>query len=99
MDHKSDGDTNYIGAVRKETRETGKSEEESRPFRPIWSLRGVMVNVLACNTVVSEFELQLRYYVHYQANTFGSGLICFFFFPYGLNSSRTFLFEDGFSIK
>ena len=30
-----------------------------------------MVNVLDCNILVSEFELQLRYYVHFRTNTLG----------------------------
>ena len=33
------------------------------------NLRGVVANVLDCNIVVSEFELQSRYYVHFHTNT------------------------------
>ena len=33
------------------------------------SLRGVRANVLDCDTVVSEFELQSRYYVYFQTKT------------------------------
>ena len=33
--------------------------------------RGEVANVLGCNIVVSEFELQLRYYIHFQTNTLG----------------------------
>ena len=41
----------------------------------IWEcLRGVMVKAMACGIVVSEFVLQSRYYVHFQANTFGKGM-------------------------
>ena len=35
---------------------------------PIISLRGVVANVMNNNTVMSEFELQSRYYVHFRAN-------------------------------
>ena len=33
-----------------------------------------MVKVLDCGIVVSKFELQSRYYVHFQTNTFGKGM-------------------------
>ena len=33
--------------------------------------RGVAVNVLDCNILISEFELQSRFYVHLRTNTFG----------------------------
>ena len=36
--------------------------------------RGVMVKVIDCGIVVSEFVLQSRYYVHFRANTFGKGM-------------------------
>ena len=36
--------------------------------------RGVMVKAMDCGIVVSEFELQLRYYVHFRANTLGKGI-------------------------
>ena len=36
---------------------------------------GVMVKVMDCGIVVSELELQLRYYVHFQANTLMNPLI------------------------
>ena len=36
--------------------------------------RGVMVKVMDCRIVVSEFVLQSRYYVHFQANTLGKGM-------------------------
>ena len=32
---------------------------------------GVMVNVLDCDLEVGEFELQLRFYVHFWTNTLG----------------------------
>ena len=34
-------------------------------------LRGVMVKALDCGIVVSEFEFQSRYYVHFRTNTIG----------------------------
>ena len=35
---------------------------------------GVMVKAMDCGIVVSEFELQSRYYVHFRANTLGKGM-------------------------
>ena len=34
-------------------------------------LRGVVANVLDCDIAESEFELQLRYYIHFLTNTIG----------------------------
>ena len=36
--------------------------------------RGVMVKVMDCGIVVSEFVLQSCYYVHFRANTLGKGM-------------------------
>ena len=36
--------------------------------------RGIMVKALDCEIVVREFVLQLRYYVHFRANTLGKGM-------------------------
>ena len=36
--------------------------------------RGVMVKSMDCGIVVSEFELQSRYYVHFRAKTLGKGM-------------------------
>ena len=36
--------------------------------------RGVMVKVIDCGIVVSEFVLQLCYYVYFRANTLGKGM-------------------------
>ena len=33
-----------------------------------------MFKAMDCGIVVSEFELQLRYYVHFRANTLGKGM-------------------------
>ena len=33
-----------------------------------------MVNVLDCNIIVSEFELQSRYFVHFRTRTFQKGM-------------------------
>ena len=35
---------------------------------------GVMVKAMDCGIVVSEFVLQSRYYIHFQANTLGKGM-------------------------
>ena len=36
--------------------------------------RGVMIKAMDCRIVVSEFVFQLRYYVHFRANTLGKGM-------------------------
>ena len=36
--------------------------------------RGVMVKAMDCEILVSEFVLQLLYYVHFRANTHGKGI-------------------------
>ena len=36
--------------------------------------RGIMVKAMDCGIVVSEFIFQLRYYVHFWANTLGKGM-------------------------
>ena len=36
--------------------------------------RGVMVKVMDCKILVSEFKLQSRYYVHFQTDTLGKGM-------------------------
>ena len=35
---------------------------------------GVMVKAMDCGIVVREFVLQLRYYIHFRANTLGKGM-------------------------
>ena len=39
---------------------------------------GVMVKAMDCEIVISEFELQLCFYVHFRANTLGKGMNPFF---------------------
>ena len=34
----------------------------------------VVANVLDCDVVMSEFELQLRYLVHFRTNSLGNGM-------------------------
>ena len=34
----------------------------------------IVVNILNCDIVVSEFELHSRYYVHFRTNTLGKGM-------------------------
>ena len=41
---------------------------------PVGGPRSVMVKAMDYKIVVSEFELQLHYYIHFQANTFGKGM-------------------------
>ena len=35
---------------------------------------GVMVKVMECGIVESEFELQSRYYIHFRTNNLGKGM-------------------------
>ena len=51
--------------------------------------RRVMVQTMDCRIVVSEFVLQLRYYVHFWANTLGKGMNTPYPPSYGLNSTAT----------
>ena len=39
-----------------------------------WWPRGVMAKAMDCEIVVSEFVLQLRYYVHFRKNILGKGI-------------------------
>ena len=62
---------------------------------------GVMVKSLDCRIVVSEFELQSRYYVHFWTNTFGKGMNPLILPSMGyLNGTTTVLLKkDGFGIE
>ena len=53
--------------------------------------RGVMVKAMDCEIVESEFEFQLRYYVHFRANTLEKGIEPSYPPSYGLNSTTTVL--------
>ena len=39
-----------------------------------WYFLGVVANMMDCDIVVSEFELQSRYYYHFLSNTLGKGM-------------------------
>ena len=47
---------------------------------------GVMVKAMDCRIVVSDFEFQSRYYVHFQTNTLGKGRNLLILPAYGLNN-------------
>ena len=55
--------------------------------------RGVMVKVLDCEIVVSEFELQSRYYVHFRTNTLEKGMYPPYPSSYGLSDTITALLK------
>ena len=38
------------------------------------NLRDVVANVMDCNILIIEFELQLCFYVHFRSNTFGNNI-------------------------
>ena len=40
----------------------------------IGSSHGVVANMVGCDIVVSEFDLQSHHYVHFRANTLGKGM-------------------------
>ena len=47
---------------------------ESQVLIVVGCPRGVMVKVMDCGILVSEFVPQSRYYVHFRANTLGKGM-------------------------
>ena len=57
------------------------------------NLYGVVVNVLDCNIVVSEFELQSHCYIHFQINTLGKVMnsLILTMVKYGLKRTTTVL--------
>ena len=52
-----------------------------------------MVKALACELIVSKFELQLCYYVHFLTNTFREKYVPPYHPSYGLNSTTTVSFR------
>ena len=61
-------------------------------------ISGVVVNVQDCDIVVSEFELNSHYYVHFRTNTLGKGMNPFVL-SYGLNSSTGRICPIGWSCR
>ena len=61
--------------------------------------RGVMVKAMDCGILVSEFELQLHYYVHFQVNTLGKRMNPLILPAMGLIVPLLFFLENGFGIK
>ena len=60
------------------------------------NLRGVVANVLDCDVTVSEFELQLHYYVHFRTNILRKSMNPLT--PLALLSPQ-FFYKDSFGIK
>ena len=60
---------------------------------------GVMVKTLNCGIIVSEFKLQLCYYVHFQTNTLGKGMNPLILPAMGYIASLLFFWKDCFGIK
>ena len=73
--------------------------ERYGPFIPCRCPRGVMVKAMDCGIVVSEFELQPRYYVHFQANTLGKGMNPLTLPAMGQIVPLLFFLEKSFGIK
>ena len=62
--------------------------------------RSVMVNVLDCDIVVSEFKPQLCYNIHFQTNILGEVMNPLIPHPsYKLNIPLLFFYRDGFDIE
>ena len=59
---------------------------------------GVMANGLDNDIVVSEFELQSRFYIHFQTNTLGKGMNSLILSVSGYIVPLLLLYEDEFSI-
>ena len=54
-----------------------------------------VVNVLDCNIIVSKFEIQLYYYVHFQINTLRKCLNLLILPNFRLNSGNTIILLKG----
>ena len=52
-----------------------------------------LANMLDCNIVVSKFQLQSTYYIHFKANTFRKGMNVPIPPSYGLNCTTTVLLQ------
>ena len=63
------------------------------------SLCGFIGNKLDCNSVVSEFKLQLHYYVRFWTNNLGKGMNLLIPFRYGLNRSTSVLLQGWLSYQ
>ena len=58
-----------------------------------------MVKAMDCGIVVSEFGLQLRYFVHFRTNTPGKGMKPLILSAMGQIVALLFFSKDGFGIK
>ena len=58
-----------------------------------------MVQALNYKIVVSEFELQSRYYIHFRLYTLGKGMNSFILLAMGSIVTLPFFSKDGFGIK
>ena len=54
-----------------------------------WNPRSVVAHILDCDIVMSEFELQSRYFVHFWTNTLGKRMNLLISSSYELNSTTT----------
>ena len=58
-----------------------------------------MAKVLEYNHKVSEFELRLRYYVHFRTNTLVKGMFPLISVAMGKIASLLFFYKNGFKFK
>ena len=62
-------------------------------------IRKVIPKVLDSGLEVSEFKLQLRYYIHFRTNNLEKGMESLYLFSSGLMLSLLFFYSDDFGIK
>ena len=58
-----------------------------------WCPRGVVVKGMDCRIIISKFEFQLRYYVHFRTNTLGKDMNPLSIVP------LLFFYKDGLGFK
>ena len=56
-------------------------------------------NEVVCDVIVSQFDLQSRYYFYFQTTAFGKVMNPTIPTSHGLNSRAAVLLQEGFSIK
>ena len=64
-----------------------------------WNHRGVVANVLDCDIVVSSFDIQSHYCIHFRTNTFGKGMKPLIPPAMCKVASPLSFYKDGFGIK
>ena len=63
------------------------------------SVYDIMAKVLDYGLEMSEFKLQLHYYVHFQSNTLANGIETLIISPMGWIVLLLFFYKDRFGVK